>query len=370
MHMHRKRNAGFSLIELLVAVGITIIVVGVSLNALNQGQHASEAISLMSDMTENLRAGMDQIEHDFVLAGSGIPVGGISIPNGSGVAVNEPSPTGKAYNFGIGTTSISAVTPGHGEGPLISGTVNSDMVTVIYADNQTFPPDTGTYPQGQALNANFINDPTAVSPDQPCSGTINGTGTTVTFDATCVVFDAGIGAIVPGDLIMFSNAQGNTLEYVTSISGQTLSFAKGDPYDLNGRTDKAGTIYQLQSSASPVTYPPTSATRVWMVTYYLDNTNPSGPRLMRQVNFFPAEPVGESIEAFWLTYNFPSAGCGAVCSNQPIPPSGMTANQMMSANVFLGARADAAFSVTKQTFLNNLVAQISLRGLAFTDQFN
>jgi hypothetical protein len=252
---------------------------------------------------------------------------------------------------------------------LISGAVNSDMVTVIYADNQTFPPDTATYPEGEPLSANYINYPAAPSPDTPCNGSINSTGTSVTFDATCVVFDAGNGAIVPGDLIMFSNAQGNTLEYVTAVNGQILSFAKCDPYDLNGRTDSAGTIYQLQSSASPVTYPPTTATRIWMVSYYLDNTNPAGPRLMRQLNFFTAEPVAESIEAFWITYNFPSGGCGAVCSNQPIPPAGMTANQMMSANVFLGARADRTFTWTKQTFRDNLVAQISLRGLAFTNEF-
>jgi type II secretory pathway pseudopilin PulG len=367
-----RRNAGFSLIELLVACVITAAIVGVSMDALNEGQRASEAISLMSDMTENLRAGMDQMQHDLVLAGSGIPVGGISIPNGSGVPVNEPSPAGDAYNFGVGTTTISAVTPGHGLGPLISGTVNSDMVTLIYADNLTFPPDTATYPQGQALNANFINDPGAVAPNEPCNGSLNSTGTSVTFDANCVVFDAGNGAIVPGDLIMFSNAQGNTLEYVTSVNGQVLNFAKGDPYDLNGRTDPAGTIYQLQSAQapSPVTYPPTTATRIWMITYYLDNTNPAGPRLMRQVNFFTSEPVSESIEALWITYNFVNGiACGAACSNQPIPPAGMTANQMMSTNIFLGARADKAFSWTKQTFRNNLIAQISLRGLAFTDEF-
>jgi prepilin-type N-terminal cleavage/methylation domain-containing protein len=366
-----KRNSGFTLIELMVAVAITIIIVGVSLDALNQGQRASQAISLMSDMNQNLRAGMDQLQHDMVLAGSGIPVGGISIPNGSGVAVKEPSPTGDAYTFPIGATSIPAVTPGHGQGPLISGTVDSDMVTVIYADNMTFPPDNTTYPEGQPLNANFINDPTATSPDTPCNGTINSTGTSVAFDSNCVVFDAGNGAVGTGDLIMFSNAQGNTLEYVTSISGQTMNFAKGDPYDLNGRTDPAGTIYQLQSSTSPsVTYPPTTATRIWMVTYYLDNTNPAGPRLMRQVNFFTPEPVAESIEALWITYNFVNGTlCGASCSNQPIPPAGMSANQMMSTNIFLGARSDAAFGWTKQTFRDNLIAQISLRGLAFTNEF-
>jgi prepilin-type N-terminal cleavage/methylation domain-containing protein len=365
-----KRNAGFTLVELLVAVAITITIVGLSLDALNEGQRTSEAISLMSNMNENLRAGMDQLQHDMILAGSGIPVGGISIPNGSGVPINEPSPTGDAYTFPVGAASISAVTPGHGLGPLISGTVNSDMITVIYADNETFPPDSTTYPNGQPLNANIINDPTAVKPDTPCAGTLNSTGTSVTFDPNCVVFDAGNGAVGIGDLIMFSNAQGNTLEYVTGVSGQTMTFAKGDPYDLNGRTDSAGTIFQLQSPVNSGAYPLTSATRIWMVTYYLDNTNPAGPRLMRRLNFFTPEPVAESIEALWLTYNFVGATCDAVaCANQAIPPIGMNANQMMSANVFLGARADKAFSWTKQTFRSNLVSQISLRGLAFVDEF-
>jgi type II secretory pathway pseudopilin PulG len=357
-----RRNAGFSLIELLVACVITAAIVGVSMDALNEGQRASEAISLMSDMTENLRAGMDQMQHDIVLAGSGIPVGGISIPNGSGVPVNEPSPAGDAYTFPVGTAAISAVTPGHGLGPLISGTVSSDMVTLIYADNTTFGPN------NQPLSTYYVNDVGAVAPDTACAGSINATGTSATFAANCVVFDTGNGAVAPGDLIMFSNAQGNTLEYVTSIAGQVMNFAKGDPYDLNGRTDPAGTIYQLQSS--PGAYPWTTATRIWMITYYLDNTNPAGPRLMRQVNFFTPEPVAESIEALWMTYNFVNGiACGAACSNQPIPPAGMTANQMMSTNVFLGARADKAFSWTKQTFRNNLIAQISFRGLAFTDEF-
>jgi hypothetical protein len=154
---------------------------------------------------------------------------------------------------------------------------------------------------------------------------------------------------------------------VTSVNGQVMGFVKGDPYDLNGRTDPAGTISQLQSGG---VYPPTTATRIWMVTYYLDNTNASGPRLMRQVNFFTPEPVAESIEALWITYNFVNgAACGAVCSNQPIPPAGMNANQMMSTNIFLGARSDAPFTWTKQTFRDNLIAQISLRGLAFTNEF-
>ena len=357
-----KRNAGFSLVELLVAVAITIVIVAISLDALTQAQRASEGISLMSNMTENLRAGMDQMEHDLVMAGSGIPIGGISIPNGGGPAINEPAAA--AATFPLGWTALPPVTPRQGQGPLISGAVNSDAVTVIYADNQTFGPLNPPVP----LNANFINDPAAVAPNQPCAGTIGASGLSATFDANCVVFNVGNGAIATGNLIMFSNAQGNTLEYVTSIAGQTMNFAAGDPYGLNNRTDPSGTIFQLQSG--PGQYPPTTATRIWMVTYYLDNTNAAGPRLMRQVNFYPAQPVAESIEALWITYNFVNTlACGAACTNQGMPPAGLTANQMMSANLFLGARSDKAFSWTKQVFRNNLASQVSLRGLAFSDEF-
>ncbi|MGH9827916.1 MAG: prepilin-type N-terminal cleavage/methylation domain-containing protein, partial [Blastocatellia bacterium] len=94
-----RRNAGFSLLEMLVAVAVTVIVVMVSLDALTQAQHATEGVSLMSNMTENLRAGMDYMSQDLVLAGSGIPTGGISIPTGGGPAINRPSPIGFAYTF-------------------------------------------------------------------------------------------------------------------------------------------------------------------------------------------------------------------------------------------------------------------------------
>ncbi|MHB8755381.1 MAG: PulJ/GspJ family protein [Candidatus Acidiferrales bacterium] len=378
-----KRNAGFSLIELLVAMAITVIIVLVALDALTQAQHASEGVSMMSDMVENLRAGMDNMTQDLVLAGSGIPTGGISIPAGGGPAINRPSPTGFAYTFVDQTnaplTAIPAVDPGFQLGPTIDGApgaANTDMVTVIYADNLTFGPLNP--PIGVPLSLNAINDPTAVAPSQPCNGTIDpsGNGAYVTFDTNCITLPtAGNGAIVPGDLIMFSNPQGNTIECVTSVNTatNTLNFSAGAPdlYGLNATAgiDATGTMKNLMVGGS---YPQTFATRIWMITYYLDNTNPASPRLMRQVNFNPAKPVAESIEGLQIAFNFVNGNplCGAVCTNQPVPPAGMNANQMMSVNLFLAARSEKPFSWTQKYFRNNLSSQISLRGLAFFNQYN
>ena len=373
-----KRNAGFSLLEMLVAMAVTVIVVIVSLDALTQAQHATEGVSLMANMTENLRAGMNSMSQDLILAGSGIPQGGISIPAGNGPAMNRPSPVGApllAQRFvdltNAPLTAIPAVDPGFTFGPAIQGP--SDMVTIIYADNLTFGPLNP--PVGLPLNANAINDPGAVAPSQACNGTIDpsGNGGFVTFDPACVTLVAGNGAIAPGDLIMFSNNQGNTIECVTGVTfgpPSRLTFAAGDPYGLNGTapTYTSGTMKQLEVAGA---YPPTAATRVWMITYYLDNTNPAGPRLMRQVNFNAPRPVAESIEGLQIAYNFVSPLCGALaCTNQPNPPAGLTPDQMMSANLFLAARSDRQFSWTKRFFRNNLTSQISLRGLAFFNQYN
>ncbi|MGH9866475.1 MAG: hypothetical protein ACRD4H_13785, partial [Candidatus Acidiferrales bacterium] len=333
-------------------------------------------------MTENLRAGMDYMSQDLVLAGSGIPTGGISIPTGGGPAINRPSPIGFAYTFvdgaGVPLTAFPALDPGFQLGPTISGAgpaSRTDMVTVIYADNLSFGPL--NLPVGLPLNANAINDPTAVAPSQPCNGKMDltGNGAFVTFDNKCIQLPAaGNGAFAPGDLIMFSNSQGNTIECVTGVNvgTNTLNFAVGDPYGLNATAgiDATGTIKQLESA--PGAYPPTTATRIWMVTYYLDNTNPLNPKMMRRVNFNAPSTVAESIEGLQIAYNFVNGNplCGAVCSNQPVPPVGMTANQMMSANLFLAARSDKQFTWTKHYFRNNLTSQISLRGLAFFNQYN
>lgn len=354
--MRRKHQAGFTFLEVLIATAVTVIVVMVSLAALSGFQRTSERVTLSSNTQENLRAGMNYIVRDLVLTGEGLPTAGISIPNGANIPVNRPGPPGANYTFPLTYTAIPAIPPGAGMGANVLEP--SDMVTVMYADN-TIP-----------LNQNLINDPNPPAtnpPTLPCTGSIDPAGASVTFDVNCTNLSNGTTVVQTGDLIMFSNAVGDALVMVTAVAGQTLRFDAGDPYNLNQRNDPGGTMLQIQVPPGSGNYPPTTATRVLMVTYYLDNTG-TDPRLMREVNFNAPQVVAEGIEDLQASYNYIDGVNNP--TDQKAPPPGDSPNQTEEVNLFLAARSLQQFSLTKQYLRNNLVTQVSLRGMAYFNRYN
>ena len=75
-----KLQRGFTLIELMVSMGIVVTVVAIATGSLMQAEHATTAVSYMANTQENLRAGMHFMVRDLMQAGEGIPQGGISLP--------------------------------------------------------------------------------------------------------------------------------------------------------------------------------------------------------------------------------------------------------------------------------------------------
>jgi type IV pilus assembly protein PilW len=362
-----RQQKGFSLVEVMISMAILLIVIGATLGTLTDALHANEAVTGMADMQDNLRAGMGLMVRDIVQAGSGIPIGGLPIPftapasiNPKPTPINRPSPPTLNYTFPAGDV-ISAVTPGYQLGPLQLGQ-KTDMITVIYADN------TLSWSTMAPIN-NTGNIP-------PCAGVV--TTTSVTFDETTVgcaptTVSTGNVAVQPGDLIMLTNAQGgNIVEEVTSVAGKALNFAPGDAFNLNGQVADSGTIVQMETPASaPVTFPATSATRIWMISYFLDTTtNPQRPQLMRQVNFRQPYAVGQVMEGLQVSYDVVNAVATAPANNarQIIAPD--SPNQIRKVNLYLAARSETPYSLSKQYFRSNLVTQIGLRSLAFQNLYN
>ena len=66
-----KRQSGFSMVELLVAMSLMLIIVAATLGTLTDAIHAVEGVTLMADTQQNLRAGMNFIVKDLVQAGVG-----------------------------------------------------------------------------------------------------------------------------------------------------------------------------------------------------------------------------------------------------------------------------------------------------------
>jgi type II secretory pathway pseudopilin PulG len=389
-----KRQAGFTLLEMMVSIGITVGVVTLAVGALLQAQTASQIVGYEANTQENLRAAMHFIVRDLTQAGEGIPQGGLSVPsNGTTSTINRPGTAGTFQFNGTGMLALPPVIAGSGIGQLattvnpatnavVTGN-NTDVVNILYADNvlvDTHSPNalnTYTYPVTQLLN------PT-------CAGVISPTGAFVTMDTNCFTMPGKTQPITTGNLIMFHNQNGTALEYVTSVAGQTINFAGGDPAGLNQTGKTVGTVYALQNFVAgvPTGFPATSITRVWMVTYYLDfATNPSKPQLIRQVNYpnYPAgngaanppQQVADIIE--YLTFSYDITGSLAAAGtyplgagNAPAPVFPDTNLQIRAVNIFLAGRSEYAYKsgTTSAAYMrNNLVTQVCPRSLSFTNLF-
>jgi hypothetical protein len=351
--------------------------------------NTNAVVTQAADMTENFRAALNSIELDLQQAGTGIPLGGINIPYTSNGSTASPCSTSAAINrpqlggmttFPPCNSTLPAVEPGNMLGPAITapdataGTPANpssitDEITMLYADNTL------------GLDAKPVNQPATASPPNPgCPGgslTLSGSTLAVTFDSTCVNLNPATSGITmqAGNLVMFSNTLGNAILTVTGVSGQTLTFASGDAFALNGRTDTSGTIRQLETGGpscggAASCFPPTLATRVWMITYYLDNVSaPPFVRLIRQVNMNPPAPVGETLENLQFTYNFVDGVTNP--SNQVNVPVGNSESQIRSVNVYLGARSGYQVHQGGQSLFarTNLQTQVSLRSLAYVNRY-
>jgi len=419
-----RKKAGFTMVELMTAMAVSMLVLLAATSAFRDAMRMNTNTTLSSDMYDNLRSGMNMMVQDLVQTGAGIPTGGIPIPSTPDVngcntdaatkrVERPPAVFGLTFNgpnakqVGCNTV-LPAVEPGADLGPQITspdGTSGplTDIITVLYVDN-TLPASLAKTvsdtqpPLYNALDACFINynyvnnGKTCLNGNNLCTGAANfifdGSKnlTSVTLDPTCQVIGNGGVPINPGDLIMFYNANGQALQAVTSVSGQTLNFASGgsngDAFGLNGRagTDTAGTIKQIQNTGGGLTNVPTSITRIWMITYYLDNqTDPDHPRLMREVNFNPPQPVGEVFENLQFTYNF-ADGTPPSVSQPTVPtvPNPDLESQIRSVNVYMGVRSAESSPLLSGPWSSpkrmkyvraNLDTQVDLRSLAYFNAY-
>ncbi|HXA76597.1 MAG TPA: prepilin-type N-terminal cleavage/methylation domain-containing protein [Candidatus Acidoferrales bacterium] len=386
-----KRENGFSLIELLVAMVILVTITSAAVAALVQAQNTTNSIAQEANTQENLRAGMHFLVRDLMQAGEGIPSGGISIPN-SAAGVSAILRPGIGGAFPNNPTAFSVVVPGQGWGAAAT-TVNAqtgavllggptDTTTIFYADNSLLSSANCTA-TGAPCPLNSAPVTSAAAP--VCTGVIAASGLTVTLAPGCFTLPGTPTPIQQGDLIMFQNINGTALELVTTVNvgANSLTFAAaGDPSGLNGGVQPNGTVGAINASAVP-----TVISRVWMVTYYINTaTNPSEPQLIRQINYpgfpaaapsYPPQQIADAIEWLNFTYDIinstdPAGTYANGPGDAPSPVLPDTSFQIRAVNVLLGGRSEHPLvsGSSRQYFRNNLSTQVSIRSLAFVNQFN
>jgi prepilin-type N-terminal cleavage/methylation domain-containing protein len=366
--MHRaasNSSRGFTLVELLVAVALGVMVMSAAVSLFKKGSDVTTVTSQRSQLQTDLRAAEAMLVRDISMAGAGMPSGGIPVPTTAPLPRYGCDITAVCYvvaNFpSFATAPVTPntayyVLPGPAKGPVITvGQPATDTITVIYADN-----------------AFLLNDYTV---------TFNATGTAATFAPPVPlpapppqdVNDPVVG-LRRGDVVMFQNTKGTALAVVTgdvTVAGLnfTAPFANGDVLNLNNSAVGSRSIPSILAGTK------TQASRIWIITYYLDTTVDAGgnvtARLMRQVNTQPPVPLADNIVNLKFTYDaydnlgvlqaeLPDAGAGNV------PP--VTPNMIQKVNL-AALTGRSSFRGTQGFQGLSLQTQISVRNLSFKDRY-
>lgn len=340
---------GFTLMELMVALAITLVIVGAALQAFLQARRASDTASQLVEMNDNLRAGLDLIVRDLIQTGQGLPSGKvIDKPSGTGaVPIVRPGPVAAGLTFPVTDSEFPAVITGAGLGPAYRDGAatgpNTDIVTLVYVDSQF----DGIACQ-IAANARVI---TVVPLAKNGGADITGPG----------VDDP----VIAGDLIMVSGSEaggGSALVMPTDVQGQSIHVDAGDPMGLNQQgTAAEGTLRQLLPTPAKATDAVFS--RIRMVTYFIDtSTDPS--RLMRQLNYGEPRAVANGVDNLQLSYDIADGVDNPTNVESPSVP-----NQIRKVNLYLSARSRQVVQPSGRHLRNSISTQVSLRSLAFVDRY-
>jgi len=354
-----RNEAGFTLIELMVAMALTLVIMAAVLTVFKKASDAAYQVSLRAEMQANARVAINEIVLDLNQAGSGkgmVGLGAIPIPKAPS-APGDPAGAinplfgcdpGGCHLPGSGATGsnqftdgqLYKVAPGHFAGPLVAGSPNpnpTDVMTITYID----PTIDGTANPASGWNGKVVAN---VAPD----------GSSVVAQAADVpkLADPQFGLHI-GDIVLLQNQNGRAVGDVTGFDpgSGTIFFGNADPLQLNQTGAPSGSIATSLSNPAPPLgdglIPAPSISRLIMVTYYLDDqvAGADGPdsQLMRQVGSQRAVPLAEHIENLQFFYDLFDPDTNSVTAGLPdaatgVPPSPKP-NEIRKVNITITARS-------------------------------
>jgi len=305
-----KRESGFSLLEMIVAMALGTLVLGAAVQIYSQGMAATWSTTQRAELQQDFRAASNIITKDLSLAGAGLsPGAAIALPSGTSpvygcsqavgatpqacylgstnlLSENFPTQGATAYLYGL--------LPGYNYGPtLLASQGPTDVVTTVYTDPNFYL---------DCYTATITNT-TTVTFTLPGTTSANCTSPTGNTGAQSVA-DSAVG-LTPGDLVLFTfGASTVVAEVTTAATGAGVAvFAASDALKMNQAAAVANTLASKYVASPPAAAPTTGyASRVFLITYYIDNSK-TPPRLMQQVSGHIPVPVAENVVYMKFTYD-------------------------------------------------------------------
>lgn len=329
----RRRNSGFTLIEFAVSNLAIMIMLAATFSLLNTIFTTNASVGDMMETQQNSRVAMNTVARDVTVAGTGLPSGGIAVPNGmNSVTLTRPGVGGTLVTP---NNTIAILAPGDGVGPTVNS-VATDAITVSSIDQNS--------PTWAILS-------------------INTASTYIDFVDNV---RAGATQIFAEDLLVLTNVNGSVFGFATSVSATSdrVFFAAGDAMSINQPTAEFGNINSIASDDG--TYPPTTATRINIVTYYLNNSDAAHPRLMRAVNAQAPQVIVEDVENLQFSFDLFDFETNSDTANQPTTAS---PNQIRAVSVSISGRSAQFMERTQKYFRFSLVSKVNVRNATFRNRY-
>jgi prepilin-type N-terminal cleavage/methylation domain-containing protein len=381
MRTQRKTSSrGFTLMEMLIALALGAFVLGIAVSLYTKGLQATFTVSQRAELQQDARAAFNMVTKDVSMANAGFSdtpfFAGIGLATGAaqnpkmgcdytGTCHLGPS-NSAAVTFPVngGVNFMYGVVPGWQKGATVSGGVGpTDAVTVVYLDNAFL---LNKYQiRFNDINGNSVTFQMPAPAPIPTPQAVNNTAV----------------GLQQGDLVFFQNGTRCAIAEVTApvpAGGgptYTVAFANNSPLGFNQNAATSGnlnkTVIQNNAANVGVFLPNTfTATRMWLITYYIDNTRPT-PTLMRLVNGRLPIPVAENavdLQFFYDAYDangnllnkLPDAGLG---NTPPIMPNSIRTINLEHLTLRSELRGAKGYQAA------DLHSSISARNMGFIDRY-
>lgn len=332
-----RRDGGFTLLELLVSVGIFVIITGSIYSLLRVGTSDRFTTNQRAELLQNARIALNSIGQDALNAGFDFPNGGAVSGEGSlasfgVVADGDATKDVLVPVVARNDVNVNALNPA-------AGTL-TDQVTFAYIDD-SFNVDANSNPQALSINGRSgtqfrilsVQNPPPVSPTRV------------------------------GDLYVVSDTTSATLGYCTAASATALAFLNNgsDPLGVNYRPGGAN-VFTFQVT------PPARLRRVRCVTYFVN----SGGTLIRRTAGSAANlggnvaatggfldmPLAEGIEDMQLEYVLQD---GSVIAS----PTSLQMGTIRQVRVALQVRSPEPDSRTREFYRTTLSTTLNARNIGY-----
>lgn len=257
--MQRSQSeAGFSLVELMVAMGVMIALTAVVMTYMADSIRISTATNEMTEAQQNLRTAQDFIARDLVAVGDGME--DIKFPRLTKAFLNSYLTKAPAADTNTTLGVLGIVTsddqvPAGTTVPL-PGTANS--ITLMTASDRLTV---------MRMDPDFNNGATiSLAP-----GSVTSSGQTVTLPV-----GTNMSQFAVNDIYFFTSGAGSAFGAVTAVNTGTrvLSFTTGDRYGMNQSTASSPINVVVGGGTKAA-----SMLRMFVTSYFVDSTG----LLMRRV---------------------------------------------------------------------------------------